>query len=54
MVIVNSLQSPNSKELTSMFRFITKKHNIMNNTTEIFNYLKDFPQKSDSIQSTLF
>lgn len=46
-----SLPSPNNKELMGHFLNKTKKHGILNDTREIFEFLSDFPQKS--VQSRL-
>ena len=46
-----SIPSPNQDELMDIFIKRTDEHNILNNPSEIFDYLRDFPQKS--VQSKL-
>ena len=46
-----SIPSPNQDELMDIFIKRMDEHNILNNPSEIFDYLRDFPQKS--VQSKL-
>ena len=41
-----SIPSPNNKRLMRIFKKRTSVNNIMNTPDEIFEYLRDFPQKS--------
>lgn len=41
-----SIVSPKNKELMNLFNKTTSENGILNNHTEIFEYLSDFPQKT--------
>ena len=47
-----SVVSPNNDKLMDIFYTRTEKHGILNNSDEIFRYLREFPQKTK--QSRLF
>lgn len=49
-----SIASPKNRELMSIFRDVTTKHDIMNNPNEIFRYLHTVPKKNKTYQSKLF
>lgn len=46
-----AINSKNNKELMDLFYSKTGKHGILNNPSDIFDYLADFPDKS--VQTTL-
>ena len=48
------INSPNSKHLLHIFRETCRKAGIMYQTDQIFDYLKDFPEKSEYWQISLF
>lgn len=48
------INSPNSKHLLHIFRETCRKAEIMYQTDQIFDYLKDFPEKSEYWQISLF
>lgn len=43
--------SPNNRNLMRLFKKLTNENNILNNPQEIFNYLREFPEKTH--QTTL-
>ncbi len=43
--------SPNNRNLMRLFKKLTDENNILNNPQEIFNYLREFPEKTH--QTTL-
>ncbi len=47
-------ESPNSKELFKRLRNTCKEHNIMCDTQEIFEYIKEFPFNKDYKQLSIF
>ncbi|MBE6494537.1 MAG: radical SAM protein [Methanosphaera stadtmanae] len=49
-----NIASPNNKELMSYFMNKTRKNDIMNKPSDIFNYLSTIPKKDKTRQSTLF
>lgn len=48
------LESENNKELMDLFYKRTAKNNILNKPDDVFSYLRDFPNKDKSKQSTLY
>ena len=48
------LESENNKELMDLFYKRTAKNNILNKPDDVFSYLRDFPNKDKSRQSTLY
>lgn len=48
------LESENSKELMDLFYKRTAEKNILNKPDDVFSYLRDFPNKDKSRQSTLY
>lgn len=48
------LESENNKELMDLFYKKTAKNNILNKPDDVFSYLRDFPNKDKSKQSTLY
>ena len=48
------INSPNSKHLLHIFRETCRKAGIMYQTDQIFDYLKEFPEKSKYWQISLF
>ena len=48
------LESENNKELMDLFYKKTAENNILNKPNNVFSYLKDFPNKDKSRQSTLY
>ena len=48
------LESENNKELMDLFYKRTAKNNILNKPDDVFCYLRDFPNKDKSKQSTLY
>ncbi len=48
------IPSPNSNRLMNIYYEKTTEAGIMNNTDEIFEYLREFPKKDTSIQTKLF
>lgn len=46
--------SPYNLKLMKIFTKRTKEHGIMNNANQIFNYLREFPQKDNTTQTKLF
>lgn len=46
------LESENNKELMDLFYKRTAKNNILNKPDDVFSYLRDFPNKDKSRQST--
>lgn len=48
------LESENNKELMDLFYKRTAENNILNKPDDVFSYLRDFPNKDKSKQSTLY
>lgn len=48
------LESENNKELMDLFYKRTAEKNILNKPDDVFSYLRDFPNKDKSRQSTLY
>lgn len=48
------LESENNKELMDLFYKRTAENNILNKPDDVFSYLRDFPNKDKSRQSTLY
>lgn len=48
------LESENNKELMDLFYKRTAKNNILNKPDDVFSYLREFPNKDKSKQSTLY
>ena len=48
------IASPKNKELMDLFYKLTNENNIMNNPDAIFKYMREFPGKNKSKQTTLF
>lgn len=48
------LESENNKELIDLFYKRTAENNILNKPDDVFSYLRDFPNKDKSRQSTLY
>lgn len=48
------LESENNKELMDLFYKKTAENNILNKPDDVFRYLRDFPNKDKSRQSTLY
>lgn len=48
------LESENNKELMDLFYKRTAEKNILNKPDDVFSYLRDFPNKDKSKQSTLY
>lgn len=48
------LESENNKELMDLFYKRTAENNILNKPDDVFRYLRDFPNKDKSRQSTLY
>ena len=48
------LESENNRQLMDLFYKKTAENNILNKPNNVFSYLKDFPNKDKSRQSTLY
>lgn len=48
------LESENNRQLMDLFYKKTAENNILNNPDDVFRYLRDFPNKDKSRQSTLY
>lgn len=48
------LESENNRQLMDLFYKRTAENNILNKPDEVFSYLRDFPNKDKSRQSTLY
>ena len=48
------LESENNRQLMDLFYKKTAENNILNKPNDVFSYLKDFPNKDKSRQSTLY
>ena len=48
------LESENNRQLMDLFYKKTAENNILNKPDDVFRYLRDFPNKDKSRQSTLY